>query len=150
MEARPVVVLTTYPGRYTAALGRTITWWTWIGPEELLFSMDRKDELLRNILKVGSFTVNYLGPEQTAAVAALEETANIEGVGLHWKRGKDAPYIAEAWRRVECKIAAAQERGSTRLVVGRVVSDRTTGTPIYLLRCGPRYHRMGAAVKTPT
>lgn len=146
MEARPVVLITTYPGRLDEAKARAVSWWTRAGPGEYIVTMERSCPVLEGIAKVWSFGLNHLDAQYVEGVAELFEPADVNDTEFTWKRGKSAPLIRQAYRTTECKVRNIYGNGNWMIVVAKAVADISEGCGECILIRGNEFVKTGGVI----
>ena len=113
-------------------------------PPLMMVCVDQRTSALRTILDAGSFAINYLPRDAQEIADVFGGKAGISGadrfVGRAWTTGlTGAPLLEGAVCSVECRLEDTVERGSTTIVIGRVVDVRSNDSVEPLIFFRGRY-----------
>ncbi len=104
-------------------------------PPRVVFAMKREATILGITRESGSFSVNWMDSKYVTSVDFLgfqregKPKDKIKAAGLTWMPGSktSAPIVSEAAATLECTLDRVIPLGDNDLVLGNVVSTRTSG-----------------------
>jgi flavin reductase (DIM6/NTAB) family NADH-FMN oxidoreductase RutF len=103
-------------------------------PPRLMVSVDARTSALRTIHNSRHFAVNYLAPAHEKLIAVFGGKTELRGAerfaGPDWTTLKTgAPVLRGAIGALDCELEEVLERGSTTIVIGRLVAHAAAEGP---------------------
>ncbi|AHD22622.1 flavin oxidoreductase [Rhodococcus pyridinivorans SB3094] len=97
-------------------------------PPLLLFCADHRGRAWPRIRRVGRFTVNVLGADQSDLCARFGSSRGPKFDGLHWELSRwDTPSLPDVLLRVHASVEDVHVAGDHDVVIGRVAELECVG-----------------------
>ena len=114
-----------------------------LDPPLVLFAIDTRNELRRQIAQHRCFAINVLSADQMELSNRFAKPGPKDFDGVPLRAGSTgAPLLTDALAYVECQLERTYEGGDHEIVIGRIVAgDDGEGDP--LLFYGGGYRRIG-------
>jgi len=110
-------------------------------PPTMLVSIDDKTSALAAVLESGAFAINYLPAEARDVADLFGFKSAVKGAdrfsaGRWGELTTGSPVLADALGAFDCKVEDTCRRGTTTIVIGRVVdlTSRRDGEPLIFFR----------------